>query len=159
MIVYRLSREKYKAILTGTGAAIRGGRWNVQGEEVVYTASSRALAMAEVLVHLPLRQLPSDYYMLVIYIPDSIPLHYVESSELPIGWQNFPYLKETQKVCGLHFHEKRCGVIRIPSAVVRGDYNYLINPKHRDFDKIKIVDEEKFPFDQRMIFDSKRASR
>lgn len=150
MIVYRLSREKYKDRLSGKGAAIRGGRWNSRGIEVIYTAASRALAMAEILVHLPLEKLPDDYYMLVVYMPDSMPMIQVEADVLPDGWQKFPYHKETQTICDAHFQSERCGVLRLPSAVVKGDYNYLIDPMHRDFDQVKIVDEEKFPFDKRM---------
>lgn len=152
MIVYRLSREKYKDQLSDKGAAIRGGRWNSRGIEVIYTAASRALAMAEVLVHLPLEKLPDDYYMLVVYIPDSMPMIHVEADVLSSGWQKFPYLQETQAICSTHFESERCGVLRLPSAVVKGDYNYLLNPMHRDFDQVTIVDEEKFPFDKRMTY-------
>ena len=72
MIVYRLSREKYKDRLSGYGASLYGQRWNSKGIEVIYTAQSRALANSEVAVHISLGILPKDYHMVEIDIPNSI---------------------------------------------------------------------------------------
>lgn len=152
MIVYRLSRRKYKSHLSGRGAAIKGGRWNRKGTEVIYTASSRALAMAEVLVHFTLQDLPDDYFMLVIYIPDSIPLYHITEDHLPPDWNLFPYSQGSQKIGESILQTKNYGVIKVPSAVVKGDYNYLIDPECKGFGQVKIVDEEKFPFDDRLVY-------
>jgi len=152
MIVYRLSREKYKHSLSGKGAARYGGRWNRKGTEVIYTASSRALAMAEVLVHFSMKDVPDAFYMLTIFVPDTVPVIQINVSDLPEGWQSFPYLLDTQNIADHHFQDTRYGLVRVPSAVVRGDFNYLINPMHRDFEKIQIVEGEQFPFDERMVY-------
>ncbi len=152
MIVYRLSRSKYKSQLSGRGAAIRGGRWNRKGTEMIYTASSRALAMAEVLVHFTLQDLPDDYFMLVIYIPDSISIYHITEDQLPPDWSLFPYSQSCQNIGDAILQKRNHGVIKVPSAVVKGDYNYLIDPGYKDFGQIKIVDEEKFPFDERMVY-------
>ena len=72
MRVFRLSKRKYSKELNGKGAAKSGNRWNSKGTEIIYTAESRALAMAEVAVHLTLATLPSDYVMIEIEIPDNI---------------------------------------------------------------------------------------
>jgi len=72
MKVYRLARKRYATELSGIGAAKYGNRWNPKGVEVIYTAESRALAMAEVLVHLSLETLPSDFQMIQMNIPDKI---------------------------------------------------------------------------------------
>ena len=152
MIVYRLSRRKYKSELSGKGAAIRGGRWNLKGTEIVYTSSSRALAMAEILVHFTLQDLPDDYFMLVIYVPDSIPQYHIRENQLPSLWNLFPYCKGPQNTVEEILQERKYGVLQVPSAVVKGDFNYLIDPIHKDFKLIRIVDEEKFPFDKRMVY-------
>jgi RES domain-containing protein len=78
MEAYRLSREMYASTLSGKGAAIKGARWNSIGVEMIYTASNRSLAMAEVAVHFTLATLPSDYMMITIFIPDDISLSKVE---------------------------------------------------------------------------------
>src|SRR5680860_566230 len=124
MIVYRLSRRKYKSQLSGRGASIHGARWNRKGTEVIYTASSRALAMAEVLVHFTLQKFPDDYFMLMIYVADGIPQYNITEDKLPSRWNLFPYSHETQNIADDLFQEKKYGLIRVPSAVVKGDYNY-----------------------------------
>ncbi len=152
MIVYRLSRQKYKAQLSGIGAALKGGRWNRKGTEVIYTASSRALAMAEVFVHFTIQDLPNDYFMLMIYVPDSTPQYHITEDQLPLHWNLFPYSQGSQNVGEKVLQKRNYGVIKVPSAVVKGCFNYLIDPAYTDFDQVKIVDEEKFPFDTRLVF-------
>ena len=98
MEAYRLSREKYAATLSGKGAAMKGARWNSIGVELIYTASNRSLAMAEVAVHLTLATLPDDYVMLTIYLPDDISMQKLATAELPIDWNMFPHPNSTQSV-------------------------------------------------------------
>jgi RES domain-containing protein len=119
---------------------------------MIYTASSRALAMAEVLVHFALQDLPDDFFMLVIYIPDSILQYHITEDQLPPGWKLFPYGQGSQRIGEAILQTRNYGVIKAPSAVVKGDYNYLVDPAYQDFDQIKIVDEEKFPFDKRLVY-------
>ena len=151
MEAYRLSREKYAGILSGAGSAIKGARWNSPGVEIIYSAANRSLAMAEVAVHLTLATLPEDYVMVTIFIPDDITLHKVELAELPTDWNTFPYPSTTQVIGDRFIAENKYGVLQIPSAVTKGDFNLLINPNHPGFKKIKIMQTEKFPFDKRIF--------
>ena len=41
--------------------------------------------------------------------------------------------------------------MKVPSALINGEFNYLINPKHKDFSKIMIINKESFNFDARMF--------
>lgn len=151
MEAYRLSREKFASTLSGKGAALKGARWNSIGTELIYTASNRSLAMAEVAVHFTLATLPDDYFMISIFIPDDIVLQKLKVSDLPVNWNTFPPPSTTQ-INGDQFivNNKFC-VLRIPSAVTQGDYNLLINPRHTDFKRIKIIAKENFPFDKRIF--------
>jgi len=90
MLVYRLSREKYKHELSGYGASLNGQRWNSEGTEVVYTADSRALANSEVAVHIALSLLPKDYFMLEILIPGNLKIKETELNKLPKKWNAIP---------------------------------------------------------------------
>ncbi len=149
MQVFRLTRRKYSAVLSGIGASKSTNRWNSKGTEIIYTSASRALAMAEVLIHLRYCDLPTDYVMLEIFIPDEIIIQKFEEITLPTQWRESPTMGETQEI-GNHFiRENHYAVLQVPSAVVPGDSNYLINPNHGDFLKIKIVGREDFPFDKR----------
>lgn len=151
MKVYRLSRRKYAEELSGKGAAMVGGRWNSRGTELIYTAQSRALAMAEVAVHLTLATLPDDFVMVEIDIPDTISVSDMEPEKLPKHWNSFPYNLRTQSIGDEFVKSEKSCLLKIPSAVVPGDHNFLINPKHIDFSKISISAVENFPFDERLF--------
>jgi len=151
MEAFRLSREKYASTLSGKGAAIRGARWNSVGVEIIYTASNRSLAMAEVAVHLTLATIPDDYLILTIYLPDDISLQKLTEKDLPPDWNTFPHPASTQAIGNKFIAENKYCVLQIPSVVTKGDYNLLINPHHSEFSKIKTVETEKFPFDRRIF--------
>ena len=151
MEVYRLSRVKYAAVLSGKGAAIKGARWNSVGVEIIYTAANRSLAMAEIAVHFTLATLPADYKMITIFIPDNISLLKLNISDLPADWNMFPHPNSTQAIGDKFVADNKYCVLQIPSVVTYGDYNFLINPNHNDFAGIKITSVEKFPFDKRIF--------
>jgi RES domain-containing protein len=151
MEAYRLSRKKYAAPLSGKGAAMKGARWNSVGVELIYTASNRSLAMAEVAVHLTLATIPADYVMLTIYLPDDISTEKLTKTDLPTDWNAFPHPNSTQAIGDKFVSENNYCVLQIPSVVTQGDYNSLINPYHSESSKIKIVEIEKFPFDKRIF--------
>jgi len=151
MEVYRLAREKFAGTLSGKGAALKGARWNSTGVELVYTAANRSLAMAEVAVHFTLATVPADYMMLTIFIPDTISIQRLTVSDLPPDWNLFPHPSSTQAIGDKFVAQNKYCVLQIPSVVTRGDYNYLINPNHSDFSRIKIIGTEKFPFDKRIF--------
>jgi len=151
MIVYRLARERYSLDLSGKGSELAGGRWNSVGTKMIYTCSSKALCLLEVLVHVNATIIPLDYRMISIEIPDSVPVIPLNISDLPSLWRQMPWISETQK-SGDDFITAQFGVVlKVPNAVVDGDHNFLLNPAHNDFSKIKIVSSEPFEFDSRLF--------
>jgi RES domain-containing protein len=151
MEVFRLARRKFILPLNGKGAALCGARWNSPGTELIYTAENRSLAMAEVAVHFSLATLPDDYAMMSMEIPSTLKLSTLDSRQLPKGWNNFPYIPDTQKIGDTFVLENVCVGLLVPSVVTQGDFNLLLNPKHADFKKIKITKVEDFPFDRRIL--------
>lgn len=151
MIVFRLSRRRYSTELSGKGAAIYGARWNSRGVELIYTAESRALALAEIFVHLSLAMLPDDLVMVSINIPESVSIRLPDKISMPDGWSDFPYSYGTQEIGNRFVNERKFCVFKVPSSVVKGDFNYLINPLHPDFVKIRIIDISDFIIDRRMF--------
>lgn len=150
MIVYRIVKEKYADELSGIGAATTGGRWNSKGIEVIYTSQSIALATLEVLVHLSKNLIPNDLMLLEIYIPDEIVPLTLKKEKLPNNWFVFPPLKITENI-GNHFvQEQKSLILKVPSAIVKNEYNLLINPNHPDFKRVKVNYKEKFNFDPRL---------
>jgi RES domain-containing protein len=98
MKLFRLTRKQYATELSGKGAAKFGNRWNSKGTEMIYTAESRALAMAEVLVHLNLATLPSNFMMMEIDVLDSVSIKKIELKDLPKYWNVHPPSSITQKI-------------------------------------------------------------
>ncbi len=149
--IFRLSREKYAKKLSDIGASLFGGRWNLKGVEMIYTAKSRALVMVEGLVHLSLATLPKDYMMVEIEIPNSINIAELDILDLPEKWNGFPPMKALERLVDSFIYDGDYCVIKMPSAVVKGDFNYLINPRHPSFKEIKINSITQFPLDQRIF--------
>ena len=151
MIVYRLSKRVFATDLSGSGARIAGGRWNSQGVALLYTSDSRALCTAEIAVHTGLGLLPADYQLITLDIPDSASLSEIDPEKLPKAWRSFPYAPFTRIIGDQFVKENRHLVLKVPSAVVPGDFNYLVNPAHPLINQVKIVKIEKFEFDERMF--------
>jgi len=151
MIVFRLLNQNYGSGLSGKGAEIAGGRWNSQGISMIYTSESRALCTAEVAVNLPLGNIPPGYEMISIFIPDDIVITKIREEDLPSGWKVFPLATITQKIGDQFIIQGKFLVMKVPSAVVPGDFNYVINPRHPEFERIEIVRKEPYEFDERFF--------
>ncbi|PLW92984.1 MAG: RES superfamily protein [Marinilabiliales bacterium] len=151
MKVYRLSKERYCRDLSGKGAELAGGRWNSRGTAMVYTSSSRALCMAEVAVHFPLGITPRNYYLTTIEIGKKAKISVVNPEELSSDWNTFPHAHFTQEIGDQFIKDSEFLVLKVPSAVVQGDFNFLINPHHKDTRQIKIIKTEEFSFDKRLF--------
>lgn len=151
MIVYRLANKKYAQNLSGIGAELTGGRWNSKGTRMLYTADSRALCMAEIAVHTPMGIIPKDYYLITIELPNYPHTPQIIPDGLSQHWKRFPYDQETQAIGNDFITNSKALYLIVPSAVVPGDFNILINPLHHDFSKVKILKTEKFDFDERLF--------
>jgi RES domain-containing protein len=151
MEVFRLSNKAYAKSLSGIGAALKGARWNSIGIEIIYTAANRSLAMAEVAVHFSVATAPPDYKMVTIYIPDDISMKTISIKDLPSDWAVFPHSDSTKMFGDKFIADNKYCVLKIPSAVTKGDFNYLMNPRHPEFSRIKIIDIEDFRFDSRLL--------
>ena len=151
MEVFRLQNKKFPIVLSGKGASITGARWNSKGTEVIYTAQNRALAMAEVVVHLTIATLPKGFCMVTIFIPDDLLILNLDTKKLPNDWNFFPENTATQKIGDELIRLNEFALIKVPSAVVKGEFNFLLNPHHPDFNRVKIISQEDFPFDKRIF--------
>lgn len=151
MIVYRLSKYFFADDLSGRGAEQYGGRWNSKGFPVIYTAENRSLCTAEIAVHIPLGILPVDYSLVSIDIPDQIKILTFENSILPKNWKDIPPNVSSQIFGNAFLKKSEYLVMKVPSVIVQGEYNFLINPKHKDVNKISIKKIEPFSFDERLF--------
>lgn len=149
MELYRVTRQKYANDLSGNGAAVMGGRWNEIGRPALYAANSRSLAILETLVHLRRAQPPIDYRVMVLYVPDSMPLMNVTDRQLPEGWRKDE--THTQTIGSQWLADSDALLLRVPSVIVRAEYNYVLNPAQEFFAEIQIVAVEPIEFDPRFF--------
>ncbi len=152
MVVFRIEREKYlEATLQGIGAALSEGfRWNSRNTRMVYTFESRALATLEVSVHLDLSEdLPDDRFYVEIEIPDDVLILEVRLEDLPAGWDAKPPALLTQIIGDDFVLYNEAAVLKVPSAIIPQEANYLINPLHPDAAKIRVWDTYRLNFDTR----------
>jgi len=153
MKVYRIEREKYlETTLQGIGAAFSEGfRWNSLHTYLVYTAESRALATLEIAVHLDFsKDLPTDRCYVEIDIPNDVEIIELSIDQMPENWDAKPPILETQFIGDDFVAQKNAAVLKVPSAIVSQEFNYLINPNHPDTAKIKVVSIQKLKFDNRL---------
>jgi RES domain-containing protein len=151
VIVYRICRTQNVKDLSGTGARLFGGRWNYKGVNVVYASESRALATLEYLVHVPLSLVPADLSLAAIKIPGSVVPKKILLSKLPRNWRDYPAPSKLAKIGSDWVLSNETLLLRVPSAVVKEEFNLLLNPAHRDMKLVKIVDVEKYNLDERLL--------
>ena len=151
MIVYRISKTKNIKDLSGTGAKIFGGRWNNKGVSVIYTSETRALATLEYLVHVPLSLIPTDLSLAALKIPDSRVPKKIAISNLPKKWRDYPAPSRLAKIGSDWIRSQETLLLRVPSAIVKDEFNILLNPAHGDMKSVKIANVEKYRLDERLF--------
>lgn len=150
MIVYRICSFRYHLDLSGRGAELHGGRWNSKGLPALYTADSRALAMAEVAVHLPIGAIANNYQIVTLEFPDD-ELTILPKGTSPETWRSFPYDPKTQLLGDEFLRSNKHLALKVPSAVVDGGFNIIFNPIHQAFKKLEVFEAKPFMFDIRFL--------
>ena len=147
MLVYRISKCKYIEDLSGLGAATYPGRWNGKGTYVLYTAATPSLALLESVVHIS--NIPSiSYCMISLEIPDDC---FTEIKELPSDWEANPPADSLKEIGNRFVREGEFLALKLPSAIMPEDFNFIINPKHKDFKQVRIVSNRNLSIDERLL--------
>lgn len=149
MFVYRIALPEFIDDLTGTGAKLYGGRWNEQGVAVVYFASSRAMAIMELLVHLSGDDLERDYCLAVFEVPDD-KTGLLKVEELPENWKEQKCEGYLKAVGSRFIVDGQNLLLKVPSVLVEEESNILMNPNHGDSKNVKLVAKRIFNFDRRL---------
>lgn len=147
MEVYRITLARFAADIKASG---RAARWNSNDVQLIYTASSRSLACLENVVHRNQLGLSTLFKTMVIEIPDDIKLKTINRNQLSGDWKNFGKTYLTQKIGDRWAAKMETALLKVPSSIIDVEYNYLINPLHPDFKRIKLLRTEPFVFDERI---------
>lgn len=133
MRLFRLTKSRYAHDLSGNGALEYPGRWNEAGVPVLYASASKALALAEMTIHVDERDFPLAWVWMEIEVPhDWISSAHVWPSQAPPGSPS------DSRAFGNEWAQSMCTpLLRVPSALFTGpgtagtcDWNAVINVKH-----------------------------
>lgn len=150
MEVFRLARSTRRHDLSGYGAYLYGGRWNLPGLALLYTAEQRALALLETLVHLPVEDLPNDMYLMTLDVPDDTTREMLTPADLPTNWQRLSMPQSTATIGHAWLQSGRSLALQVPSVVMPQERNLLLNPAHPEFIRVRLLDAQPFYFDERL---------
>lgn len=151
MLIWRITRAAHQA-LNGEGARLYGGRWNSAGRAVVYSSASLSLAALEYLVHVEPLLAPSDLVAMEIAVPDEVGLAAeVAAEHFPVGdWRQYPAPEWQAELGDMWLEDGTFLWIAVPSAVIPGEYNVLLNPRHARMSDVQVVSTRPFSFDGRL---------
>jgi len=147
MVVYRITSLKWAGQLGASGFP---ARWNSRGVFTIYTASSRALACLENVVHRSGEGLSENFKVMEILIPDHLAMDSIVTNSLRDGWTDYVNMPQTQAIGGSWSQKNVSLILEVPSAIVPNESNFLINPAHPHFNQIQTISTSDFIFDNRL---------
>jgi RES domain-containing protein len=150
---WRIVKKKYQtAVLSGEGARLGGGRWNYPGVPVVYGSETLSLAALELFVHFVRKDIVIGKALVAIPItvPDNVGVTDVLTADLKTGWDSSPPSDSTRDIGTKWIRDGLSAVLRVPSAIIPEEHNYVMNPGHADFAKITAGPPRPFSLDARM---------
>ena len=133
---WRIIKTRFAAdAFSGEGARLYGGRWNSPSIAMVYTAGSVSLATLELLVHLDNTSVLTSFSICPVDFDDSL-VELLDPANLPPDWNQSPPPTSLRTIGDDWISRGSSVVLRVPSAVIENENNYLINPAHTDFKKL-----------------------
>lgn len=143
MHVWRLTRAEFGGTpFDGVGPARGGGRWNCRGTYIAYAASSRSLAILEVLVHIDRDLVPRDLVFIEAEVPDDA-IAMLDAKVLPPSWRTEPPPPALRDIGDAWARATSSLALRVPSVVVPEEENLLVNPSHPRFAELRVVGSPK----------------
>jgi len=150
--IFRICRRAFaKNPLDGRGGLVVAGRWHGPPRLVVYASGSLSLASLEVLVHADLELVPRDLVAIELDVPASVKISTVSQRALPRTWRRHPAPAAVQRIGNAWLDRLSSCVLRVPSVVIPSESNFLLNPKHADIEKLRVVRKSDFRFDPRLV--------
>ncbi len=151
MRIYRLCRRPFsRQPLDGRGGLFAPGRWHTPRRLVCYASDSLALASLEVFVHCDPDLLPTDLVAVEIDFPARTKVDEFRADDLPRAWRRYPAPVSLQRLGNIWLDRGSACILRVPSALVPSESNFLINPAHPDIRKLRVLRKAPFRFDTRL---------
>jgi RES domain-containing protein len=150
--VHQILRKRHaKTPFDGEGAYRYGGRWSSPGSRLVYASEHLSLAMIEYFVHLDRDDPPPDLVVAAADVPDNVSRVTISPGSLPAGWRQTPAPPELAEIGDRFARRRRDAILIVPSAVAPDEANWLLNPDHPDFTRIRVHTPGPFTYDTRFF--------
>lgn len=148
MILWRISN--YPDLL-GIGGLYASARWHTVGKPVVYLAENPSSALLETLVHLELdeSEQPEHYRLLKVEVDKDVSFEEIALESLPSLWKNNEL--STRARGDVWIEASATALLRVPSAITPETWNWLLNPRHRDAARVRIIASATYPYDLRLF--------
>lgn len=135
----------------GEGARLFGQRWNPPGLRAIYTGTSFALCLVEVLVRANRKSPPSAARCVEAVVPDDVSRETFDPASHP-GWDDLHDLSVAQGFGRKWIESRRSALLIVPSVVTAGrDLNAVVNPDHPDAERISVGPESRVALDRRLF--------
>ena len=149
MEIFRISKNAYGDI-KGNGGLYYPGRWHNAGQRIVYTAQNRSLAALESLVHLSKTQfLANGFIISTISIPENSSILSLSIDQLSEDWRNTLKISETRLLGDQFLLNNEFLIMKVPSAIIKDEFNFILNPEHPEFKNCSVINQQNFTFDSR----------
>ncbi|AKK24584.1 RES family NAD+ phosphorylase [Pandoraea oxalativorans] len=154
MKLFRLAKDKpgrYRADdLSGTGAAVAGGRWNPVGMPALYTSLNASTAVLEVRVHASGFVPAANLFLVEVDVADAL-IDKGYEPVLPPDWNQLTIPASTIEIGRQWLTQANSVAMKVRSVVCPADWNVILNPLHPDFRKVKVSRQEPFTLDSRLF--------
>lgn len=123
----------------------------------MYTSFTLSLAALEFFVHLDPDLVPDDFVAVPADVPPELKIEHLEIAGLPPNWRAYPAPEALQDLGTAWVSRSATPLLSVPTAalpvppeVIPEERNFLLNPAHAEFDRIRTGDAHAFHFDVRM---------
>ena len=93
-----------------------------------------------------------NYLCILATIPKKV-IQEVNLTSLPNNWREDLPPPALRELGDRWLREQKSAALKVPSAVIPVEFNYVLNPRHKDFGKIEIAEPLSLAFDKRLFGD------
>lgn len=149
MELYRITHTRWSDTLIASG---RAARWNSNTVFIIYSSFTRSLACLENIVHYSGIDLSASFSIVIVDVPDELSIKELRLSDLPAGWHksDLDTYNRCRKFGDEWVMKNESLLLKVPSAIIKDEFNCLINIAHPEFSRIKRKAAEPFFFDPRI---------
>ncbi len=118
---------------------------------MAYASEHLSLALLEYLANLDPSDPPNDLVVARAEIPEGVRSVEIKVPELPPDWTKYPAPGALADIGDAFIAAKTAAVLIVPSALVPGERNFMLNPAHADYAAIALHPPEPITLDYRLV--------